>query len=95
MSVSHTTSMGVKLDAELRQRLHVLGQAKQRSPHWLMREAIREYVKREEDRLRHNQETVARWEQYQMTDEAVDDEAVAAWLDTWGEAEEAEWPQRD
>jgi hypothetical protein len=42
------TTMGVKLDSELRERLKALGTLKQRSVHWLMREAIREYIEREE-----------------------------------------------
>ena len=54
-----------------------------------MREAIREFIEREDNRLRHNQETVARWEQYQMPEEAIENEDVMAWLDTWGEAEES------
>jgi predicted transcriptional regulator len=39
-----TTTMGVKLDEETRNRLKSLSTAKQRSAHWLMREAIREYL---------------------------------------------------
>ena len=36
------TTMGVKLDRETRARLQKLGKARNRSSHWLMREAIRE-----------------------------------------------------
>jgi len=36
------TTMGVKLDEEMRHRLKSLGEAKQRSPHWLMKTAIAE-----------------------------------------------------
>ena len=32
--------MGVKLDEEIKERLKSLGKYKQRSPHWLIREAI-------------------------------------------------------
>lgn len=39
---------GVKLEAGLHQRLKVLSAAKARSPHWLMKAAIEEYVQREE-----------------------------------------------
>ena len=35
-----TTTMGVKLDRETRDRLQKLGKARNRSAHWLMREAI-------------------------------------------------------
>ena len=47
-----TTTMGVKLDEATRDRLKALGAARQRSPHWLMREAIREYLERAE-RIEH------------------------------------------
>ena len=40
-----TTTMGVKLDRETRDRLQKLGKARNRSSHWLMREAIRRYLR--------------------------------------------------
>ena len=86
------TTMGVKLDSAMRERLKVLGDAKQRSPHWLMREAIREYVEREEQYLQRNQETLERWERYQLADEYVEHDEVATWLDSWGSDEEGECP---
>ena len=86
-------TMGVKLDPELRERLKALGNLRQRSVHWLMREAIREYVEREEALERHDRETLERWERYEATGEHVDNEAVMAWLDTWGtDEEEVECP---
>ena len=42
------TTMGVKLDRETRDRLQKLGKARNRSSHWLMREAIRRYLEVEE-----------------------------------------------
>ena len=91
-NVPSTTTMGVKLDSELRERLKVLGTLKQRSVHWLMREAIWEYIEREEAAEHRNRETLERWERYETTGEYVDNETVMAWLDTWGTAEESECP---
>ena len=48
MSNRSTTSL--KLDAEIKTRLQQLAQARRRSSHWLMREAIEQYVEREERR---------------------------------------------
>jgi predicted transcriptional regulator len=90
--MSTNPTMGVKLDPELRERLKALGNLRQRSVHWLMREAIREYVEREEASERHDRETLERWERYQATGEHIDNEAVMAWLDTWGTDEEVECP---
>lgn len=41
------TATSIKIDDELRQRVQ---QSRQRTAHWIMREAIREYVDREEKR---------------------------------------------
>ncbi len=41
-----TTSL--KLDGKLKSRLQKLAEARRRSAHWLMRDAIEQYVEREE-----------------------------------------------
>lgn len=46
-----TTTVGVKLDDETRDHLKNLGEVKQRSVHWLMREAIEDYIEKEEKRM--------------------------------------------
>ena len=46
---------------------HILAAARRRSPHWLMREAIEQYVEREEKRERFRQEALAAWTHYQTT----------------------------
>lgn len=48
------TTCGVKLDQETRDRLKVLAVRKDRTPHWLMKRAIKEYLDREETRLAGN-----------------------------------------
>jgi len=42
------TSKAVKLDDSTIDHLKVLGEIRQRSPHWLMKEAIRQFLDREE-----------------------------------------------
>ena len=87
-----TQPMAVKLDPELKERLLRLAAAKKRSPHWIMREALREYTEREELAENLRQETLKRWETYKVTGETVDNEAVMAWLDTWGTDHETKCP---
>ncbi|HLB05278.1 MAG TPA: ribbon-helix-helix protein, CopG family [Thermodesulfobacteriota bacterium] len=82
------------LDHELRDRLKKLGTAKHRSPHWIMREAIREYVEREEEAEKLRQETIERWKAYKKDGKHVSNEAMIAWLDTWGTDKEAGRTQR-
>lgn len=74
------TTMGVKLDDGTRDRLKRLGAAKDRSPHYLMQEAIDQYLTREEEIEQERQLTIDRWERYQQTGEAIDHEDVVAWV---------------
>lgn len=90
------TTMGVKLDDETCARLKSLGALKRRSAHWLMREAIGEYLDKEELAEVRNREADEAWEAYQRTGEFITNEAMTAWFDTWGTskappAPETEW----
>jgi predicted transcriptional regulator len=67
-----TTTAGVKLDQTTRARLQALGELKDRSPHWLIKRAIAEYVDREERYEREKQEDLRRWKQYQESSEFID-----------------------
>jgi predicted transcriptional regulator len=78
MSKGSTTSL--KLDRTIKIRVHRLAAAKRRSPHWLMREAITEYVDREEKREQFKQAAVAAWEHYQATGLHLTAEEADAWL---------------
>jgi predicted transcriptional regulator len=88
-----TVTMGVKLDEEIRDRLKSLGASKQRSPHWLMREAIREYLEKEEAIEARNREADQAWTDYQQSGRFVGHDAMAAWLDTWGTGREGPAPE--
>ena len=48
MSATVTRPVAVKLDPSTRERMKRLADAKHRTPHWLMREAIDQYVDREQ-----------------------------------------------
>jgi len=83
----------VKLDAELKHRLDQLAGARQRSPHWMMREAIRQYVEREEARESFKQEALDSWRAYRETGQHLTLDETAAWLNSWGSEEENEAPE--
>lgn len=87
-----TTTVGVKLDDEKRDRLKSLGEMKQRSVHWLMRQAIQDYVEREEREERRNQEADEAWLEYKQSGLGVDNDAMMTWLDSWGTDKEIECP---
>jgi predicted transcriptional regulator len=73
-----TTSL--KLDVEIKERVRRLASARRRSPHWLMREAIEEYVEREEKREQFRQDALTAWTHYQTTGLHAEAEEVDAWL---------------
>jgi predicted transcriptional regulator len=78
----------VKLDDGLKRRIQYLADIRNRSAHWIMREAIREYVEREEARERFKQEALASWTDYQETGRHLTGQEVRDWLKTWGTHEE-------
>lgn len=81
--------MVVKLDPALRARLKALAGMRDRSAHWLMREAIAQYVEREESRERFRQDALRAWEDYQADGLHVTAEEADAWLARLEAGEEA------
>ena len=73
-----TTSL--QLDTAIKERIRRLASARRRSPHWLMREAIEEYVEREEKREQFRQDALTAWAHYQTTGLHVTAEEADAWL---------------
>jgi len=86
-----TTSL--KLDAEVKQRVQRLASARRRSPHWLMREAIEEYVEREEKREQFRQDALAAWAHYQTTGLHATAEEADAWLAKLEAGKDAKAPE--
>ncbi len=76
-----TRTMGVMLDEEIRTRLKKLGEVKQRSPHWLMKEAIHRYLDTEERYEREKAKDLERWQRYLDTGTAIPHEDVKTRLD--------------
>jgi len=74
------TTVGVKLDEETRERLKKLGEARQRSSHWLMKEAVARYLDTEERFEREKAEDLARWQRFVETGAAIPQEEAAARL---------------
>lgn len=79
------TTVGVKLGEEIRSRLNRLGQAKNRSTHWLMKEAIERYLEQEERYEREKAEDRARWQRYLDTGSHITHEGMTEWLDELAE----------
>ena len=73
---SRAVSVAVKIDPEMRERMKRLAARRQRTQHWLMRDAIRQCVEREEAR--------DAWQEYRETGLHASAEEVLAWIATWG-----------
>jgi predicted transcriptional regulator len=74
-------TIGVKLDEETRDRLKKLGKTRQRTTHWLMKDAIARYLKTEERYEQEKAEDMVRWQRYLDTDHAIPHEEAKARLD--------------
>jgi predicted transcriptional regulator len=83
----------LKIDDELKGRIQHLADLQHRSAHWVMCEAIRQYVVREEARENFKQEALASWAAYQETGRHLTGQEVRAWLDTWGTDKEGGLPE--
>lgn len=76
--ISSTTSL--KLDSKMKERVRRLAQARRRSPHWIMREAVEQYVEREEKREQFRQDALTAWAHYQATGLYVTEAEADTWL---------------
>lgn len=84
--------LGVKLTPELKERLLKISTVKHRSTHWLMKEAIQQYVEREETTEQFKRETIEAWNEYQRDGLHITGNEMTEWLSTWGKADEKECP---
>jgi predicted transcriptional regulator len=78
MPTPSTTSL--KLDSKTKERVQRLALTRRRSAHWVMREAIEQYVEREEKREQLRQDALAAWSHYQTTGLHSTAEEADAWL---------------
>ena len=88
-----TEVMSVKLKSQDRARLKQLAEARKRTPHWLAKEAISQFLKREEAVECFRQESLDAWNEFQESGESVSNEQVMDWLDSWETEDEVEAPK--
>lgn len=83
----------IKLDDNLKGRVQHLADARRRSSHWIMREAIAQYVEREEKREAFRQDAIRAWDEYQQTGLHLTLEEADAWLAKLEAGDDAEPPK--
>ncbi|MFZ5594774.1 MAG: CopG family ribbon-helix-helix protein [Pseudomonadota bacterium] len=89
MTAAATRPVAIKIDPEMKERVKRLADARHRTPHWLMCEAITQYVEREEKREAFRQDAIKAWEEYQVTGRHATAEEVDAWLAKIEEGQDA------
>jgi predicted transcriptional regulator len=83
----------IKIDDALKGRVQRLAALRRRSAHWIMREAITQYVAREEARESVRQDAQASWIAFQETGRHLTGQEVRNWLDNWSTEAEAALPE--
>ena len=93
MTTSLLSPVTVKIEAAIKQRVQRLAQARNRTAHWVMHEAIVQFVDREEKREGVRQDAIAAWEAYQLTGLHVTMAEADSWLAKLENGEDAAPPQ--
>ena len=93
MASTAVRPVAIKIDDDIKARVKRLADARRRTPHWLMREAITQYVEREEKREAFRQDTLKAWEDYRTTGLHVTAEEADAWLARLEQGEDVEPPE--
>lgn len=93
MTSATARPVAVKIDPDIKDRLKRLADARHRTPHWLMREAIEQYVAREEKREAFRQDGIKAWEDYQRTGRHVPADEADAWLAQLEQGQDTEPPE--
>ena len=92
MTAAAARPVSIKIDEDTKARVKRLADARHRTSHWLMREAINQYVAREEKREAFRQDTLKAWEAYRTTGLRVTADEADAWLDQLEQGKDVEPP---
>lgn len=85
-----TKAVSVKFSSEEIARLATIAGKRDRSAHYLMREAITEYLSREEFKLSLSEEADEAWRDYKESGEFISLDRAVAWVKS-GETELPKW----
>ena len=83
----------IKLDLATKERLAHLAVARQRTPHWMILQAVRQYVEREEKREAFRQDGIRAWNDYQATGLHATAAEADAWLAKLEAGQDVEPPE--
>lgn len=72
-------TVGLRIDAETQTRLKKLAKARDRSPHYLMKQAVERYLSCEEAVEAEDQLLDERWQEFLVTGKSYSHEDVKTW----------------
>ena len=93
MTAGVVRPVAIKIDEDIRLRVKRLAEARNLKSHWLMREAITQYVNREEKREAFRQDTIKAWDEYRATGLHVTADEADAWLTQLEQGKDIEPPE--
>jgi predicted transcriptional regulator len=93
MTAAAIRPVAIKIDEDTKARVKRLAEARHRTSHWLMREAITQYVDREEKREAFRQDTLKAWKEFRSTGLHVNAEEADAWLAQLEQGNDIEPPE--
>jgi len=91
--MANTSTTSLKLDSELKERVKRIAAARRRTAHWIMREAVEQYVGREEKREQLRAAALAAWDEHQATGLHATAEEADAWLAKLEDGKDAQAPE--
>jgi len=93
MTATAVRPVAIKIDENIKARVKRLADARQRSAHWLMREAITQYVEREERRESFRQETLKAWEAFRLNGLHATGAEADGWMSQLEQGKDVEPPE--
>jgi predicted transcriptional regulator len=93
MTATATRPVAIKIDEDIKARVKRLAEARQRTSHWLMREAITQYVDREEKREAFRQDSLKAWEAFRANGLHVTADEADAWMAQLEQGNDIEPPE--
>jgi len=93
MTAMTVRPVAIKIDENTKARVKRLADARQRTSHWLMREAITQYVDREEKREAFRQDTLKAWEAFRSNGFHVTADEADAWMAQLEQGNDIEPPE--
>ena len=93
MSTAAVRPVAINIDDDIKARVKRLADARHRTAHWVMREAITQYVNREEKREAFRQDTIKAWDDSRLTGLHVTGQEADAWLAELEQGRDLEPPE--